>query len=148
MLHLTLSKICSNCNQVKSLSEFYVHAQKSLGRDGRCKDCCVSIAKAHRSTQDKNLLRHKRYMSHYGMSPTTFYRILAQQGDCCAICKVPLTHVDAHIDHDHSCCPGQKTCGECVRGILCMSCNHMLGKAKDDVLVLQAGIEYLNQWRK
>ena len=47
------------------------------------------------------------------------------------------------IDHDHACCKGKTSCGKCVRGILCISCNATLGHAKDDMDRLKGLIEYL-----
>lgn len=52
-----------------------------------------------------------------------------------------------HIDHDHSCCPGGNgaKCGKCVRGLLCLQCNHMLGNARDDVAILASAMNYLER---
>lgn len=47
------------------------------------------------------------------------------------------------IDHDHSCCPGEITCGECIRGILCRRCNSGLGLFRDDWRIAQNAMKYL-----
>lgn len=54
---------------------------------------------------------------------------------------------DLCVDHDHSCCPGPESCGNCIRGLICSQCNNMLGHAQDDPEVLQAGIEYLRSFK-
>lgn len=50
-----------------------------------------------------------------------------------------------HVDHDHNCCSGAGSCGKCVRGVLCSSCNWALGNVKDKVSTLQGLIEYLQK---
>lgn len=47
------------------------------------------------------------------------------------------------IDHDHACCPGIGSCGECVRGLLCHDCNILLGMAKDSADRLDQVKKYL-----
>lgn len=51
------------------------------------------------------------------------------------------------IDHDHDCCPGPRSCGRCVRGVLCAACNKMLGFAKDDPHTLLSAVRYLREGR-
>lgn len=52
--------------------------------------------------------------------------MLQEQGGVCAICKQPPRRNKLHVDHDHSCCPGKRSCGRCIRGLLCASCNSKL----------------------
>src|SRR4051812_37561409 len=48
------------------------------------------------------------------------------------------------IDHDHACCPGDNSCGRCIRGILCRRCNHML--ITDQVHILNGLASYLHTY--
>lgn len=36
------------------------------------------------------------------------------------------------VDHDHACCPGDHSCGKCVKGLICFDCNTALGLLRDD----------------
>lgn len=76
-----------------------------------------------------------------GLTVDDFAALVETQAGCCAICTKEL--VAPHIDHDHQCCPGTRSCGRCVRGLLCASCNHMLGKAYDNPAVLESAATYL-----
>lgn len=81
---------------------------------------------------------------HYKVTEEKFNALLKAQGGHCAIClKVEEYTKNWHIDHDHSCCPSNKTCGLCVRGILCSFCNKALGMFKDDIDALESAVTYL-----
>lgn len=82
---------------------------------------------------------HSRTSRNYKLSPLQL--IMAyEQG--CALCN---QKDNLHIDHDHKCCPTHRnTCGECIRGVLCGSCNTGLGHLKDNVDILRAAILYLS----
>lgn len=64
-----------------------------------------------------------------------FWEKLAKQDGCCYLC-LRLLDVEAsrgfHIDHDHSCCPGERSCGKCIRGVACHGCNAGIGHFGDD----------------
>ena len=82
----------------------------------------------------------------YGISIERFNEMLILQDSRCAICKGKFWEEvsSPHIDHDHSCCTGQMiSCGKCVRGLLCRSCNQLLGVSKEDTETLKAAIAYI-----
>jgi hypothetical protein len=98
----------------------------------RCKACASSRAHG------------KRVQETYSITPGQYAQILAAQGGVCFICQRKPVAKRLACDHDHSCCPGPVSCGRCVRGLLCRSCNRdVLGHLKDDVAALQRAIDYL-----
>ena len=95
-----------------------------------CKLCSSDYARAY------NLARK------YGLTPDALQLLLVKQEHLCAICREPLIKIK--VDHDHTCCPGDITCGKCVRGLLCNGCNTAIGMLKDSPIVLSSAIEYLS----
>lgn len=82
----------------------------------------------------------------YGLTIEDYNNLLAQQNNRCAICKEESKDGRSlHVDHDHSCCKGRGSCGKCVRGLLCVYCNSMLGYARDNPETLGAGQNYLKR---
>jgi len=91
--------------------------------------------------------RRYREQKRYGLAAGEYEAMLLMQGGRCAICGSLPTHGSPlHIDHDHKCCAGRESCGECVRGLVCRLCNWMLGNSQDTAYRLRAGAEYLERY--
>jgi hypothetical protein len=74
----------------------------------------------------------------YGITTEEYDALLLSQGNKCAICcGENLGNRDWNVDHDHN--------TNKVRGILCHSCNLLLGHSKDNPNVLCAAIAYLGR---
>lgn len=79
--------------------------------------------------------RRNPYQAKYRMSRQDWHDILARQGGCCYLCGDALNLEDKrsiHVDHDHSCCRSERTCGQCIRGLACRNCNQGVGVFLDD----------------
>jgi hypothetical protein len=100
--------------------------------------CCLICRRA----QVKNAHQKRRY----NITNEDRAAMFIAQGSRCAVCKaiVPNSKRGWSTDHDHACCPG-KSCGKCVRGILCYNCNIALGQVDDNIDTLYALIEYLKR---
>lgn len=99
--------LCKTCAQFFPLEFFTLSKQGTPRVD--CKDC--------------TFLHYVKRT--YGLTPEDLDELLVIQGNRCAICKAPEAGYGRrwHVDHDHSCCPGEKSCGKCVRSLLCLTCN-------------------------
>lgn len=63
------------------------------------------------------------------------------------LCDICGDATELHVDHDHKCCPGKYSCGQCVCGFLCNNCNNGLGRFKDDPNRLRKAAEYIERTR-
>lgn len=103
-------KQCIGCAEYKNESCFSKSTSVLDGLHPRCKRCVAD-------TQKGLTLERRRAM-------------LKEQNGMCAGPDCDLVfdiNGDAKtnycIDHFHECCPGQKTCGNCIRSLLCRQCN-------------------------
>lgn len=78
----------------------------------------------------------------FGTSVDALERLMELQKASCAICAAPLSFEDksTHVDHSHA--------TGAIRGLLCHSCNLMLGHSHDSIEKLEAAISYLKRTRE
>lgn len=94
----------------------------------------------------KDVMYSYEVVRRYGLTLDQYDTLLQEQGGVCAICGTGNANGRRlSIDHDHSCCPGSKACGRCVRALLCANCNLVLGHAKDSAERLRAAADYLDR---
>ena len=114
-------KECTKCGERKPLVTGFSPDKRA--RDGRQSVCRV----CNRFTQIQLM---------YGLSREEYETLVTEHAGLCAICNCECsTGKNLAVDHCH-------TTGK-VRGLLCMSCNIMLGKAKDDTAILLEAVRYL-----
>lgn len=154
------SKTCSRCKQTKPVFDF-------SGKDRYCRECRNEYAREYNKRRPDVVKRAKaKYMA--GLTDDQRYRrnrtamlwrfrltdaqwdeMFERQGQTCAVCgtDAPTGH-GWHVDHDHACCPEPgRSCGKCVRAILCSECNTGLGKFRDRPDLLRAAADYLENVR-
>lgn len=123
-------KYCGTCQAWRHEDSYPVNTSRADGLSGQCKRC--------HSDGD---LRRK-----YGITFDQYEAMLASQEHVCAVCgEANLNGNRLSVDHDHSCCPGVRTCGSCIRELLCQRCNMLLGVAKDSPSRLRAAAAYLER---
>ena len=158
----TLSDIkeCAYCREDKIVNNFGVDKKRKDGLHPYCKTCRSEERKISRALdpakfseyskkyREKNPEKYAAYNFAYnhGLTKEDVLGMVEVQGGC-KICHVLELGIGSkwHVDHDHLCCESPKSCKNCQRGILCSSCNFMLGQAKDNIEVLENAIRYLKE---
>lgn len=121
---------CDECKNTFEKSVTFPFNGKIL-----CPDCKSVAWKSH--------IKEKRRLENYGLTTESYNSLVEKQNGKCAICKIKDfggvsntgNKYELVVDHCH-------TTGE-VRGLLCSSCNKMLGMFKDDPNTMVSAIEYL-----
>lgn len=111
-----------------------------------CRKCNTEAARRKRALKP-DYSRERNLVSRYGLTLAGYEAKLKAQGGVCGSCKrVPKKDEIFHVDHDHACCPrdARKTCGKCIRDLLCISCNMIVGKLEKNTFAPQ--VAYLERW--
>lgn len=139
-----LTKTCSKCGgDPQSLEEFYVD-KRTDKHVGECRTCVKARTATYARSRGSEYRHGRNTQTRYGISVERYNELLEAQGHACAICSQPDQYgYRLAVDHDHQCCPGRMSCGECVRGLLCRCCNTALGLLGEDSERMVAAAAYL-----
>lgn len=122
-------KLCGTCRLWLPERNFTRSVSRADGFAALCSQCNTS----------------KRLQRKFGITLDHYEHLLAQQEGGCAVCGKSEKDNGRRlaVDHDHACCPGQFTCGRCLRGLLCSSCNLHLGAIGDSIKHIESMAAYL-----
>ena len=154
------TKVCSVCKTALHVLEFGIDRSVRDGLNHRCKTCNRKSSKLWKSANpqkanaaywrraeywrarrreqyrlDPSKRRSYDLRKDYGITLETFNKLVEEQNWSCAICLTKLTR--PCVDHDHR--------TGTIRGILCRSCNLLLGLLRDSAETAEAISRYLRK---
>jgi Recombination endonuclease VII len=140
-------KPCNKCKAIQPLTNFYKCKRCKNGYRPDCKLCyTVNYRGRYTEYQKKWIKANPHYPKNwekankikrkainmkwtYNVTPVDFLGMLYSQSFSCADCKTPFGNdrkTRPNIDHAHDApcrCSGYRSCGQCVRGLVCSKCN-------------------------
>ena len=125
-------RYCKGCNQTKTTGHF---SSSRANRPKFCDDCRKEL-KDHAIFTASLSTREAYVYRYHGLLPDDYHNFLKIQNNKCAICKEDKDECDLHVDHCH------KT--NLTRGLICKTCNTLIGMAKDNIDILENAKIYLS----
>lgn len=140
-------KTCTYCKLEKPITEFYPRKDRPGKFIANCKKCSKINNRRYRDKEYRKKWaasyyqrnKHKIGLKKYGLSVEDYDTKLKSQDQACAICKRQ-DNSRLFVDHCHK--TGQ------IRGLLCSSCNFLLGHANESKQILLNSVEYLSKYEK
>lgn len=140
-------RTCTKCGETKPLDQMVKSKAHKEGRRNICKPCDAQRMREYYKKNPEKYEDNKAIprdfrpnWKRHNLSKEQYETMLALHNGKCHACKVNPATV---IDHDHSCC-SYRSCGECVRGLLCNGCNTSLGHMQDDLDRIKSLMLYLS----
>lgn len=92
----------------------------------------------NKNPEEKKKTKFKKIKKIYGLEKKDYYKLADDQNRMCPICKRAFDKANRIVvDHDHE--------TGLTRGLLCASCNLLLGHAAESIERLSSAIDYLNK---
>lgn len=147
-----LQPYCRKCQNDKVRKKYHEDVETSRAY------CLAKRNKDPQKARDREKRRYwdnpekesaRKQLAFYGLTIEARDQMLFEQAYRCACCGTsePGGVGTWHTDHDHSCCPGRKSCGKCVRGLVCCRCNHKLSTIEDPIWMGKAQ-NYLERYKQ
>lgn len=140
-------KRCTKCRKIQPITEFYRANGKDHART-HCRTCVMTYPSQKREYKFRTRMwadHHITWDQWYDLIVEQYYKCAGNCGKPCEPDEYDFVSSLWQVDHDHKCCPGSRSCGKCVRGVLCRSCNLALGLVEDNIENLRGLIAYLEK---
>lgn len=134
---LNYSKKYRDANRDKRLIYAKNYRQKN-------REKCLSYQRRY-AVINVEKIRERRLRKFHGLTLDRYNELSRLQLNGCASCLEKVSKL--HIDHDHKCCPQNKSCSKCRRGLLCGNCNKALGLLMDDLGKIESLLKYLRKFK-
>lgn len=130
-----MKRSCKNCSEEKNTDSF-------RGTRNTCKPCESKLQSARYALKPEYEKTYHTTIRRFKRHNTTKEWFDAHSQNGCEACG---SFVNLVIDHDHDCCSDSRSCGKCIRGVLCNNCNTAEGLLNSDIARAEKLIRYMRK---